>query len=86
MEKRSDTWLPEAGDGERGTDCMNMVKRYTLPVINKYEDAICNMMTAANTVVCLKNVKKIASKSSHHKDYNNFFPFFFVIYKIMDIN
>ena len=36
MEKRSDTWLPEAGDGERGTDCMNMVKRYTIPVINKY--------------------------------------------------
>ena len=36
MEKRSDTWLPEAGDGEQGTDCMNMVKRYTLPVINKY--------------------------------------------------
>lgn len=42
-------------------------------------------MTAANTFVCLKNVKKIDSKSSHHKDYNNFFPFFFVIYKIMDI-
>lgn len=31
------------------------------------------MMAAANTAVCLKNVKKIESKSSHHKDNNNFF-------------
>lgn len=36
QEKRSDTQLPEAGDGEGGTDCMNMAKRYILPVINKY--------------------------------------------------